>query len=162
MGSSCTGRRQGDSWARVQGVRKSLVVASWALTYAHPKCQAQASHICSEGEGTQQTPAHKAPLPDPEPWKEAPAGTRGTDCECRSSQGDSLSRPAEGPSGPRQLTPHVASGTPRRPPGTPGRRRDVSAGSLPILPAIPGLAQGLPPALSLTCRWAGGDVLGCS
>lgn len=42
------GHRHGD-WPKVQVVRKLLTMASWALTFAHPECQAQVSHMLLSG-----------------------------------------------------------------------------------------------------------------
>ena len=106
--------------AQASGAKKNLVAASWALTSAHPECQAQASQAHAAGT------APTAPPRQPRARDGGARHRRGTDCERRSSQGDCLSRPAKGPSGLRQPTPHLASGTPRRLPGTPGgRRREV-------------------------------------
>lgn len=100
-----------------------------------PSARLRSPTCCSQGKEHGRRCPHRFPH-QPRAQEGGPSPFRSTDCECHSSQGDSLWRPAKGPSGLRRLTPHLASGTPRRLPGTPGgRERCHSAGSLPILPA---------------------------
>ena len=122
-------------------VRKILGVASWALASAHRgRRELGPPTRCSQGQRSPGSCRPTRSLPSPRPGRRR---RRSTDCERHSSRGDSLLRPAKGPSGPRQLPAHLASGRPRRPPGTPVGREGRQCQEAARPPSLPGPAQGL-------------------
>lgn len=143
-----------EALAQGAGGEEDSAAASWALTSAHPECQARAPStllsVSRHGSWHSRTAPQSLPA-NPGPRKGAADATRNTDCEHRSSQGDSLSRPAAGPSRPRQLTPPPASGTPHRLPGSPGGGRDDRVSGAFLSSQLPDACHRAPTALGRTC-----------
>lgn len=137
---------------------KTLVATSWVSTSVHLVLKSQASTSCPVPASPHSAlgelhAARGIQRLRPEIFPHQPRAQKGggTDCECQSSQGGSRWRPAEGPSGSRRPTLHLASGTPRGLPGTPGGRERSERGS----PPHTSTSSHTRP--HLTCYWARGE-----